>query len=1161
MRFNMPYKKIDPHEEETIRKMPISELKQVCDQPMSGDFKEADLAIMRCRILASRLRHEHCYEEAKIYYRKAIIDIKKILGSLVEAEENLSELDHQIFLLETSMDLGLTLFEQELYDECLDQLQMVQPDIEKISEAHKNNKKIIVALRHFFLLNAEVYLQRQSIEEANQFLEKYEGLGDEHITEEMKVRFQTVKGNIEAHKENHVEALKCYQTACITSFNLIKAKTIRSRGGLSRFFHCAINLARAYDKDKNYQAGIKCLETAIKANDKLKKIIAGDDPLICRLHLEIARLFELDNNLDKAIEHVEKVNTVHKKNIKKEKFHPFDLLQTLSMINRLAHWYAKKDDLLKAGKSFMDMAEVLKTDYPYQKLHCFNQALFYFQTLHDDDKDERLAITLSHLAKAYCDLPCPDYINALCMIKNAISLRETPERTSLATEIQGEYDKYFCGWPAESVIQWSWCLHNLSDFQQNWANSSLHCDDFFHWQTFRLTLSPERRVQLMMLLSRLYCLLDHSYNYFVRKTIPTNEKTRNLYFPVKLSEYALENEWKIGQKVWERTVKNAGGESTICGFGQPEFEKIRDAITKLQPFTSMDSWLFNLGVLYNYSKHVHIGVQQLPPHYLEKRCGLIKRCFTDIQIGLTRMSDEVYPLSFNHLLDNKKTSQEVYFRLVKQGLLKLKDSSDTNVAHIVEIDAVSRYLDAMKNEAGDTQSVEACDQYTNIIFETLKDTSLNQSHAKQLADFLLNLKAQSKGLEEPQYQIEATPFVQSSFNGTAELLTNFSGNQAIIRCEEQPATLAVEELTDTDANTVSPLDIFFLAKEYNKFFEIIFEYKSRVSLYCIRNYHKAAFGVLSFFLAHHVMEGIQKLLNEVNSVLPFCFVKRYLDQLKKWQPGEVGLIEQYAKIVEIPVFPVEIETRCIDDDLLERIKSIHQSIYYDLPFYLFLQDNHAKLMRINMSVDAYLQIIFILDQSIQRYLSRALGEVKLIAFPGDKKSLDQIAKMLGTKGYSLDPRLLTQIKDSFTWFKEFRLIQLKAKHANIKDLLTLASGGFGSKSFTLHHLEPHRLDYSHTKCNISGVELLQKLKTALDFARSIVLGISQAMLALPNEPVLYNHLKKLKQAEKELPRHFSAAAAQQSALRSNTLFNSSRSSGFIDGISPRDQGGGGSKNI
>jgi tetratricopeptide (TPR) repeat protein len=137
----MPYKKIDPHEEETIRKMPISELKQVCEQPMSGDFKEADLAIMRCRILASRLRHEHCYEEAKIYYRKAIIDIKKILGSLVEAEENLSELDHQIFLLETSMDLGLTLFEQELYDECLDQLQKVQSDIEQISEDHKNNQE------------------------------------------------------------------------------------------------------------------------------------------------------------------------------------------------------------------------------------------------------------------------------------------------------------------------------------------------------------------------------------------------------------------------------------------------------------------------------------------------------------------------------------------------------------------------------------------------------------------------------------------------------------------------------------------------------------------------------------------------------------------------------------------------------------------------------------------------------------------------------------------------------------------------------------------------------------------------------------------------------------------------------------------------------------
>jgi hypothetical protein len=296
----------------------------------------------------------------------------------------------------------------------------------------------------------------------------------------------------------------------------------------------------------------------------------------------------------------------------------------------------------------------------------------------------------------------------------------------------------------------------------------------------------------------------------------------------------------------------------------------------------------------------------------------------------------------------------------------------------------------------------------------------------------------------------------------------------------------------------------------------------------------------------------------VNSVLPLCFVKRYLDQLKIWQPGEVDIIEKYSQIVEIPVFPPEIDTGCIDDDLLERIKSIHQSIYYDLPFYLFLQDNHAKLMRINMSVDAYLQIIFILDQSIQRYLSRALGEVKHMAFPGDKKSLDQIVVMLSSKGYSLEASLLTEIECSFTWFKEFRLMELKAKHANIEGVIELASGGFGTKSFVLKHLEPHQPDYTLKKSKTSGVELLQKLKIALDFTQSVVLGFSQAMAALPTKPELYNHLRRLNKVAHASTKPFSTAAVHQS-LRSQTLFNSSKNSGLIHRMSPMGHGGGGSK--
>ena len=56
--------------EKNIREMSIPELKQACDQAFSIDPDAAYLAIMRCRIFASRLRHEQDYESAKTYYRR-----------------------------------------------------------------------------------------------------------------------------------------------------------------------------------------------------------------------------------------------------------------------------------------------------------------------------------------------------------------------------------------------------------------------------------------------------------------------------------------------------------------------------------------------------------------------------------------------------------------------------------------------------------------------------------------------------------------------------------------------------------------------------------------------------------------------------------------------------------------------------------------------------------------------------------------------------------------------------------------------------------------------------------------------------------------------------------------------------------------------------------
>lgn len=1125
-------------DEKEIHRMEIPQLEKECAQPLPIiDADAADVAVIKCRVLASKLRNKHQYFSAKNYYHQAVSDIEIMLGELSETEHSQRLACYRIWLLETKIDFCLTLFEQGCNSQCLDKLSEIESKIDKLNEGFKGNAKERTLLLNYLLLRAETHVKSEDIEKAKEYLGKAKLLFDSNTSPEFKARLSTAIANLFRQEGNFKDASTNYGKAFRYLYEVVKSNP--TRGGCLRYASSTFNLARSYGENGLYKKGIGYLTPVINLLTEFEEI-GAEDPLTCRLRLEMARLYECDDQLQDAIHQAEAVNCVHKKNLGGEakiQFHPFDLREHLGLVKRLAYWYAKVNGPLEAGNCFIDAADALKAGYPYQRMHCLKQALCYFQAVDGPERNELLAATLTSLAETYKELPCPDLISALATIKNAISLQESPERTALQENIQIEYEAQFRGWHPEWIIQWSWCLHNLSDFQQNWASFGSHRDDFFHWQAESQVLPPQRRVQLAMLLSRLYCLLDQSYNYFIKQTVYAGEKNppHNLYFPFGLSRHCLDKKWREEQMVWDRSVVIAGVGRQL-GFNTASFRQVRDTIIGIQPFESETSVLFKLQVVTNYSKHVHIGVQIVPPNDVQMRSGLIKRRFSGVKIGFTRMGGQVCPFSFTDLLGNPEASKDAYRLLLDAGMLIREDPLDDDVAIVSPHSDIDKYLRAITDVNSAEAALEACKDYSRLIAHEVRNTAIGQRGAEMIGRFLLNLVAQARGLEETQDSIDGIPFIDDSCRDTSRLLHLLSANQETITGEHPAAVIAVEELTQVDAIQNKSFDS--LDEQYQETLLLLRRLDpKKVKLPLVRRYHEAAAGLFSYFLALHSAEDIDRLLADVRFVLPACLVKSYLDRLNEWQSSRVVP-------PEIPLFSAGTDTDCIDDDLLARIKYVHKIVYYNLPFYLFLQNPSAKMLRINMSVDVYLQIHFILDQIYKRYVSKSLGEVSNELYPVSLNALDkeknEVSEKLFRAGHVLPADLSADIGKSFGWWRNFRLLTLRAKHCRLGEIAQLAGPGF-SNACNLPDLDPSRADYvsgrNPPEYNLklsgrNGVKLLQMLKTALCDTQAIVLKFSQAIAALPPTVKVYNHLRTMQQVRQGAPKNFSAAGVPQSALRS-----------------------------
>ncbi len=1032
---------------------------------------EHDYSAVRAKqALASRLRNECKYEESIAFY--------------FEAQELLKEKPKDIFGyelgFELSCDIGLALFEQGSFDESSFIYERVRKEIDR-DYSHRTDLlfKASLMLGIIYLGSDRIWLA----EECSLWLQCHLSL---IVEEEYQGQYASFVGNLASKKNDWCSAEAAYSDACRNFSAALKINS--SHGSYRRYAAALFNLSRVKDKlDKN-EAAISFGEQALKIH---RKYFGKDHPISCRYHLELARLYEklslTENNIEnlqKSIDHLRKVYEVNSQILIAEPniFHRFDLVEHHALLKRLAFLHVKLNNLLVAGQLYENEAAILAHHFPIEQLTCLELAAKYYSLSDDPVLVQRYASVLTKKSELLFSFSIPDHFGAITALREAYYCEPTEDRKSLLQAYENACQEFFQGWSTVSpplVQQWFFCVEQFRNFQQHCLSDVMHSDDFFHWKEANLELSPQRRVQLMMILSRLHCLLDQSYNYFVKQYI-NRDSIKAQYFPWAASEEDLSTEWVNKGVNWD------------------SFSSVRDALVKVQPFSRRDprylrrtSWLFPLMTIANYAKHVHLGIQVLSKTPLQSRKGLLRRRFQGIELGVTRMSSNVYPFSFTEILDSADISQTIFDCFCASGLLVV-DPKAHSVSSIAEVDPVAAYLASEDESTARAAHAEYEKKIRELTLARLPQ--LTPRDIFSVASFLLNLAAQSKGLSETTQRIPISDFIDATFEGVAFLLQTFGRASPIV---SPPIT--IDDFTDPFYLNRLPL---------SKLVECFTQFKESPKGCSLSEYDRIARQLIDSYLLTNCKNGIDDILRHTKQYGPAWLYNKY----------SVMSVEYSAPM----------QSADVDHDLLARLDFVRKSIK-DFAYSLFRANAYHRMLFKNMAAGVYLQLHFVLDQIFQRYCSRLLCAIYQENYPQNNADLNEVIQTFQFKGKSISTELVRLIRKSFSWWTDFRITSLRIKHANLDNLNSFITQTGLSKGVL-------------TQLNLI-------FQNSLEEVTEIVIAFSNELNKLTDTPRIYEHFKYMPgflcaPAEKD----FSHAIAVGSAAQSQSvlpMISSSSSFGFF----------------
>lgn len=1076
-----------------IHEKSISQLEAECESLLEVDSTKQYTHVYMLRVLASKLRNQCKYQLAIGYYQAAFA---KILA-LAKYQQTHYNLVSQV---EIKLDMCLTLFEQGEHQACLEKLSVLQTAIDSVGKASSGDK--IRLQRCCLLLMSETKYELKSYDEAKEIVAKVESeLTGEEDSAKDRARILTIKANLSSQFKDTEQAIDDYKKAGELYYAALESD--KTWGSYRRWVKSQLNYARAITQFGQIDKAVECVNNAIAS---LTTNWEPENSLRCLLYLEQARLKELEKKYDEAIANLECINEIHQNIIKEQKKRPkndrlqeLDLLVHLLMIKRLATWYVKVKNPVKAGEVYLATAKALDETYPYQQLACLNQALFYFQAIDDSDKPKRLADVLTSIAESNRSLPYPDMIRSLCAIKNAIAIEKDEEREKLLFAIQHEYDDRFGGWPHEWMVQWSWCVSEYSEFKQSWASDSLHGDEFFHWDTVPLVFPPKQRVRLLMLLSRLSCILDQSYFYLVTSVDFKSKADRKLLFPIKQSLSKLQNSWCRFEAHFVKKSEKMDGSSEDIDFFLP----IKEAITESQEFSDQASvqefWLPRLRRISDFSKHVRLGDQRITEEAIDYRSGLLRRKFTDVNIGISRRRGVgLHPLSFFSLFNSTIKSRSTYKALLTAGMVSPIDPAD---------------LDLSTLNCGDTRQ-----DFQNKVQEAVS-ALLSAEETKRLVDFLLILMDQnSESIKNTDEFIQVEPFLVRCFHGIDGFLKLFTRQLRLVLNETEPLIIAVESIADVNSVRAGHFDQ--LSEDYNKRKKTLSSCHNspRATLDLYGALHLVASRMLNYFLVHDSVEDVKRLISELTTFFSTiaCITQQYQNKIAPW----------FKIDINFPILPESSILR-LDDDLDFRMRSIERNIFLAVPYWMMSPDSVSEVECINAIINAYIETHFVLDQIHMRSIVQARKTFNgPEPFPKKKKQYEKSLVQFIDAKCPLPEKLAQAINPESNSWPVWHGMSCELKHASIKKILNQLSG------IRLKEIGLVELDLpSFEKIKDPRLKLLTELKNLFYFMRNIVVEFTQFMQTIPGEPVgdIYQEMEN---PPEKMERDFSQLATPESALLS-----------------------------
>ncbi len=1063
---------------------------------------------VRCKI-AGYHRRNHFYEKANSYYRQCLQQLQVLQQQFNTGHATAGDSEqraYQVNYIDVHFGIISTYYEQGKPDECAPYMLELKNRIDD----WEPRESFYRCKYHLQLFDLDLHEMRAR----RKLSLKYSDLSRK-LEEIKKHYFDPLKRCEECPKVDEFEAYYLYRIARAGLLeysddyeNLVAAaqdyrialKALRKISRKQRLENnlsimqrqamCQFNLSkvtlRLVKNGGRFKDAIRYLERAERTLTSSSSYTDSSFE-VCRVRLQIAAVHEHENNLKGAIKLYKSVCDINREAVRSNPglFNSLDLQLYVQLIKHIARLYVRGDGFVEASGVMVDYSSVM-IEAPFLRINCLRLALKYLSLSRASSgvvESARLCAEVSLLLKS---LAVPNIHLALNYMHGAARLDpDNDEYQKGLVELKKLYHDSYSGWSASILMQWQWCLNEYVYFNCEWYNGAkAHARDFMHARVRNITLPPSSRIQLVMMLSRIYCLLDQAHYQTIKTMLKYTAS--ELLFPVVHSEDELRSVWR-NQGCWNARLqddKRSMSYSYRSGYGYDLFDDLKKIITECQPYAGKTDWLNKLSNIYHHSKHVHIGSQLITHSPPSVRKGTLVSQNSCMSMTMPRNRVILYPKMFSDILGSTEDTKKLYPALKHCHILRERHRTDpavTTIAYPYER-GIQSFISALRDNP--ERKEEERGRFVAQIAEIMTANDIDSSKASDVAAFILNSTAEAEGLFESKETFPVLDFLSSVFHGVFKILAQFA-------CLCPSPTISYKfiasDLSGSDMSQASIMDRT-LSDNISKISSLK---KSALTTRDIRPIN-AAFGMLvSYHACRSDPKRLIELFKTVEPILPKSLLLFHRDKIS--QPVGSAQVVSSLSYLDIKVFPPSQfdDSSLISRDLICRMQYVHDAVYVQLPALFLVESEEAYHKRVNIIANVYLHIHFSLDQLMQRVISQAEGSVTLNynhRYPCDEHKVAIMMQKIRCSGSFTEDGLSdfeALVRNSLAWWKDFRAIALEAKHAGIHRIEEharfLLRHDDDTKSCLLDVYEPGYGKHKHPVA-----KFMFSLKNALEFTKHIL---------------------------------------------------------------------------